>query len=304
MSADQGHVITRSGGMNPFVGLRCNHYAVILADPPWRFQVYSEATGSSRAASNHYAVMDLADIQSLPVANLAARDSALFLWTTAPFLQKAFAVIAAWDFKYSTNLVWTKDKLGTGYWCRSQHEHLLIGRRGNFRAPKPADRPSSVIQAPRREHSRKPDEVYSIIEQAYPELAKIELFARHARPGWTAWGDEAPSTTQNKQNGIATPIPAMEAVMKPTKHLLDLKFTQPDPAIAQQLRRTVPGMAHFAATGPVGEVCNGCSYLTEFVRHGKRGNRCTKFSELMQGQVGANVPKNTPACRYFLKRPS
>jgi N6-adenosine-specific RNA methylase IME4 len=179
---------------NPFAGLA--RFAVILADPPWRFQVYSEVTGSSRAASNHYAVMDLADIQSLPVANyLAARDAALYLWTTAPFLEKAFTVIAAWGFKYSTGLVWTKDKRGTGYWCRSQHEHLLIGRRGRFRAPKPADRPSSVIQAPRREHSRKPDEVYQIIERAYPGLSKIELFARHARPGWAAWGDEAPVGT-------------------------------------------------------------------------------------------------------------
>jgi N6-adenosine-specific RNA methylase IME4 len=192
---------------NPFAGLPRNRFSLIYADPPWRFQVYNEATGSSRAASNHYAVMDLADICALPVGDyLAARDAALFLWCTAPFLEKAFDVIAAWGFKYSSNLVWTKDKLGTGFWCRSQHEHLLIARRGKFRAPKPADRPSSVIQAPRREHSRKPDEVYSIIEQAYPELPKIELFARCARPGWTAWGDEAPTTTQDKQNRLASPV--------------------------------------------------------------------------------------------------
>jgi N6-adenosine-specific RNA methylase IME4 len=171
--------------MRAFAGLRRN---------------YSEATGSSRAASNHYAVMDLADICCLPVADyLAARDAALFMWTTAPFLQKAFDVLAAWGFKYSSNLVWAKDKCGTGYWCRNQHEHLLIGRRGKFRAPQPADRPSSIIQAPRREHSRKPDEIYSIIERAYPELPKIELFARHARPGWIAWGDEAPSDSNRSQ---------------------------------------------------------------------------------------------------------
>ena len=180
--------------MSAFEGLLRNHYAVILADPPWRFQVYSEATGSSRAASNHYAVMDLADICRLPVADyLAAPDAALFMWTTAPFLQQSFSVLAAWQFSYRSHLVWIKDRVGTGYWARNQHELLLIGRRGNFRAPKPADRSSSVIHAPRREHSRKPDEVYSIIERAYPELPKIELFARHARPGWTAWGDEAPS---------------------------------------------------------------------------------------------------------------
>jgi N6-adenosine-specific RNA methylase IME4 len=134
--------------MNPFAGLPRRHFAVILADPPWRFQAYSEATGSRRAASNHYAVMDLPDICSLPVAHhLAARDAVLYLWTTAPFLEKAFTVIAAWGFKYSTGLVWIKDKIVTGYWARSQHEHLLIGRRGDFRAPKAADRPSSVAKA-------------------------------------------------------------------------------------------------------------------------------------------------------------
>jgi N6-adenosine-specific RNA methylase IME4 len=209
-------------GMNPFAGLRRRHFALILADPPWPFQVYSEATGSSRAASNHYRVMDLADICGLPVADyLAARNAALYLWATAPFLEKAFTVIAAWGFQYSTNIVWTKDKFGTGYWCRSQHEHLLIGRRGNFRVPKPADRPPSVIQAPRREHSRKPDQVYSIIERAYPELPKIELFARHARLGWTAWGDEAPSATQDEQNGLASPYKGGEEWIQGTLELAD-----------------------------------------------------------------------------------
>jgi N6-adenosine-specific RNA methylase IME4 len=182
---------------SPFAGLPRNHFAVLLADPPWHFRVYNDATGSSRAASNHYRTMDLAELRSLPVANLAARDAVLYLWTTAPHLQNAFPVLAAWGFAYSSNLVWTKDRVGTGYWARSQHEHLLIGKRGNFRAPKPADRPPSVIQAPRREHSRKPDEVYSIIERAFPTAPKIELFARHARPGWIAWGDEAPSNNRN-----------------------------------------------------------------------------------------------------------
>ena len=178
---------------NPFAGLPRHHYQIILADPPWKFKVYNEATGSSRAASNHYAVMDTAAICHLPVKDFAARDAALYLWVTAPFLQIAFDVVAAWGFPYSTNAVWTKDKIGTGFWFRSQHELLLVGKRGKFHAPAPAYRPSSVIQAPKREHSRKPDELYAIIERAYPDLPKIELFARHARPGWMAWGDEAPT---------------------------------------------------------------------------------------------------------------
>src|SRR5215472_4300752 len=112
---------------SPFAGLPRNYFAVILADPPWRFRVYSE-TGSSRAASRHYDVMDLPDIRALPVANLAARDAALYLWTTAPFLEQAFTVLSAWGFTYSSGLVWVIDRLGTGFWARSQHEHLLIGK--------------------------------------------------------------------------------------------------------------------------------------------------------------------------------
>jgi N6-adenosine-specific RNA methylase IME4 len=188
--------------MNPFAGLPRNHYQIVLADPPWKFRVFNEASGSSRAASNHYDVMDTADICRLPVKDFAARDAALFLWVTAPFLQIAFGVMRAWGFPYSTNAVWTKDKLGTGFWFRSQHELVLVGKRGKFRAPAPAYRPSSVIQASRREHSRKPDELYAIIERAYPDLPKIELFARHARPGWAAWGHEAPNIAPDKQIGI------------------------------------------------------------------------------------------------------
>lgn len=90
--------------------------------------------------------------------------------------------------------------------------------------------------------------------------------------------------------------------MKPIKHLLDLKLPQPDPAFAQKPRRTVPGMAFFAGTGPVGETCGTCSYLTESIRRGQRIDRCPKFTELMQGKAGDSVPKSTPACRYFRPR--
>jgi N6-adenosine-specific RNA methylase IME4 len=123
--------------MNPFAGLPRHHYQIILADPPWKFKVYNEATGSSRAASNHYDVMDTAAICRLPVKDFAARDAALSLWVTAPFLQIAFDVMAAWGFPYSTNAVWTKDRFGTGFWLRSQHELLLVGKHGSFVRQRP-----------------------------------------------------------------------------------------------------------------------------------------------------------------------
>jgi N6-adenosine-specific RNA methylase IME4 len=129
-------------------------------------------------------------ICALPVPSLATPDAVLFLWAPAPLLNDALNVMAAWGFGYTTNMVWVKDKIGVGHWVRNQHELLLIGRRGEFPTPEPANRPCSVIEAPRREHRRKPDEAYELIERMYSELPKIELFARHARAGWAAWGNE------------------------------------------------------------------------------------------------------------------
>ena len=167
-------------------------YAVLYADPPWHFEVYNEESGVERAAGNHYFTMPLNEICALPVLSLAAPDAVLFMWTTAPHLRESFDVLAAWGFEYKTNIVWVKDKIGLGYFVRNQHELLLVATRGDMPSPSPANRPSSVIDAPRREHSRKPDEAYALIERMYPELPKIELFARNTRPGWDAWGSEIP----------------------------------------------------------------------------------------------------------------
>jgi N6-adenosine-specific RNA methylase IME4 len=167
-------------------------YSVILADPPWHFEVYNEDSGVERAAANHYPTMSLSEICELPIADLATPDAVVFLWTTAPHLHEAFEVLDAWGFEYVSNVVWLKDKIGLGYWVRNQHELLLIARRGDMPTPAPACRPPSVIQAPAREHSRKPDESYALIEQMFPTLPRIELFARSTRPGWAAWGNELP----------------------------------------------------------------------------------------------------------------
>jgi N6-adenosine-specific RNA methylase IME4 len=167
-------------------------FPVIYADPAWHFEPYSEITANSQP-SHHYPTMSLDEICALPVSALATDDAVLFLWTTAPHLEEAIQVIKAWGFNYATNIVWVKDKIGTGYYVRNQHELLLIATRGDLPAPLPAQRPPSVISSPRREHSRKPDEAYALIERMYPELPKIELFARHARQGWACWGNEAPA---------------------------------------------------------------------------------------------------------------
>jgi N6-adenosine-specific RNA methylase IME4 len=174
---------------------RDRRWPILLADPPYHFAAYSAASGRDRSAERHYPTLSIAEICELPVADLVTSDAALFLWCTSPRLPDGLRVMDAWGFEYRSSLVWIKDRFGLGYWVRSQHEHLLIGVRGKMRSPLPAARPSSVVVGARREHSRKPDEIYTLIEAAYPNLPKIELFARAARPGWDCWGNEAPATT-------------------------------------------------------------------------------------------------------------
>jgi N6-adenosine-specific RNA methylase IME4 len=173
-------------------------YGVILADPPWRFEPYSRETGMDRAAENHYPTSPLDEIRALDVRSIAAPDSVLFLWATVPMLPQAVDVMVAWGFTYKSNFAWAKDRIGTGYWNRNQHELLLIGTRGRVPAPAMGTQRPSLIRAPVRRHSQKPDETYAIIESYYPTMPKIELHARGivSRPGWDVWGAEAPTDAQ------------------------------------------------------------------------------------------------------------
>ena len=163
-------------------------YPLILADPPWS---YDYSSTDNREIENHYPTMPLNEICELPVTDKAMDDCILFLWATSPKLEESLQVINAWGFKYTTNFVWVKDKIGMGYYGRQQHELLLIAKRGAVPVPPPANRPSSVVKANRLEHSQKPDCFYEIIEEMYPTLPKIELFARNGREGWDRWGNQA-----------------------------------------------------------------------------------------------------------------
>jgi hypothetical protein len=124
---------------------------------------------------------------------LATEDALLFLWVPEPLLLSAAPrIFEAWGFVHRSGPIWDKLTVGMGFYVRQEHEHLLIGTRGRMPTPLPQNRPPSIIRAPRREHSRKPEEAYALIERMYPTLPRIELFARGpARPGWHAWGNEA-----------------------------------------------------------------------------------------------------------------
>lgn len=167
-------------------------FGVILADPEWQFEPHSRETGMDRAADNHYPTSSLDVIKARPVASIAADDCVLFLWATAPMLPQALEVMAAWGFSYASQIVWVKDRIGTGYWFRNKHEVLLVGTRGSVPAPAMGTQYPSVIDAAVLMHSQKPNDFLEMIEKYFPTLPKIELNRRGpARPGWSAWGNEA-----------------------------------------------------------------------------------------------------------------
>ena len=170
-------------------------------DPPWQFKAYSD-TGQGRSAERHYQTMTMEEIKNLPVCDLADKDCAMFMWTTLPVLKESFSVLERWGFEYKTvAFVWIKknrkaDSLfwGMGYWTRSNAEVCLLATRGN---PKRlAANVHQVIISRIEEHSRKPEEARSRIEQLMGDVPKIELFARRKAVGWDVWGNEVESDIQ------------------------------------------------------------------------------------------------------------
>ncbi len=162
-------------------------FAVIYADPAWS---YDSSESDSRVIENQYPTMTLDEICNLDVPSITHDDAVLFLWTTSPKLEEAFKVLDAWGFTYRTCAVWDKEKMGMGYYFRQQHELLLVATKGKLPTPLPETRPPSVIRFPRGEHSVKPEVVYLMIEEMYPDLPKIELFCRSPREGWAIWGNQ------------------------------------------------------------------------------------------------------------------
>lgn len=166
-------------------------YGVIYADPPWPYPKRYDAQNLYGAVCHHYDTMPLKEICNLPVKDLVADNAALFLWVATHFLEDSFKVFRGWGFRYKSNIVWIKERRrsGIGWYVRGDHELLLIATKGSY-LPKNQQLVSSVIKTPIREHSRKPDEAYEIIEKLYPNDKYIELFARSKRKNWASWGDE------------------------------------------------------------------------------------------------------------------
>lgn len=177
-----------------FIDLRpAGGFDLIMADPPWSYEMRSDK-GYEKSPQAQYQTMDAATIKALPVEVLAAPNCLLWLWGVGPMMPLALEVCAAWGFEFKTLGWWVKQTksgkqtFGTGYILRGAGEPFLIGTRG---APKTTKGTRNTIMGLIREHSRKPDEVYAKAEQLMPEARRLDLFSRQARPGWTAWGDEA-----------------------------------------------------------------------------------------------------------------
>lgn len=203
----------------PFGSLRMFGYEMIMADPPWPFETFSEK-GQRKSPSAHYETMTIDEIAALPVGQLARDSAVLWLWATYPLLPQALDVMRAWGFVYKTGGTWAKRtahgrrQFGTGYTLRSACEPFLIGTVGS---PKTTNSVRNFIDARAREHSRKPDAAYVAAARLMPRAWRCELFSRESRPCWDTWGLEAgkfdqaggrdflqeePSTCSNRLNCV------------------------------------------------------------------------------------------------------
>lgn len=174
-------------------------FGSILADPPWKFVNRTGKMAPEHKRLYRYATMTNQEIVDLPVSKLAAEKAHLYLWVPNALVGLGLQVMEAWGFTYKTNLVWYKirkdggpDRRGVGFYFRNVTELILFGIRGRLRTLSPGRSLPNILLSMKREHSRKPDQLYTIIEKCSPG-PYLELFNRIPRPGWTCWGNQAGS---------------------------------------------------------------------------------------------------------------
>lgn len=177
--------------------IEIKNYQTVLADPPWRFQNRTGKVAPEHKRLNRYPTCKLDDIIEIPVHLVTAKNAHLYLWVPNALLQEGLEVMKAWGFKYKTNLIWHKirkdggpDGRGVGFYFRNTTEVILFGVRGNMRTMQPGRSQVNIIKTRKQEHSRKPDELYEIIEACSPG-PYLELFARGSRRNWDVFGNQA-----------------------------------------------------------------------------------------------------------------
>jgi len=172
-------------------------FGTILADPPWRFRNKTGKVAPEHKRLARYPTLSLEEILEIPVKDVAAENSHLYLWVPNALIAEGLKVMEEWGFQYKTNLIWYKirkdggpDGRGVGFYFRNVTEMVLFGVRGKLRTLEPGRRQVNIILARKREHSRKPDQLYEIIEACSPG-PYLEMFARGARRNWVTWGNES-----------------------------------------------------------------------------------------------------------------
>ena len=189
-------------------------FGTILADPPWQFMNRTGKMAPEHKRLHRYRTMKLEEICRMPVREIAAPQSHLYLWVPNALLAEGLQVMSAWGFTYKTNIVWYKvrkdggpDGRGVGFYFRNVTELILFGTRGKLRTLPPGRREVNIAISRKEGHSRKPVQVYEIIERC--SLGPfLELFARTKRRGWTQWGDEVPT------NGDLTKLQALPFIVQ------------------------------------------------------------------------------------------
>jgi N6-adenosine-specific RNA methylase IME4 len=205
-------------------------FSTILADPPWRFSNRTGKMAPEHRRLSRYETLTLDEIKEVPVSLVASEKSHLYLWVPNALLAEGMEVLRAWGFTYKTNIVWHKvrkdggpDGRGVGFYFRNTTEIVLFGIRGHLRTLAPGRSQVNIIRTEKREHSRKPDELYDVIEACSPG-PYLELFARVERKGWSQWGNQVEeyeptwATYANRQSAINDKLPEAGPYLAPVEH--------------------------------------------------------------------------------------
>jgi N6-adenosine-specific RNA methylase IME4 len=188
--------------VNHFRAAALPRVSTVLADPPWRFQNRTGKVAPEHKRLSRYDTLTTDEICGLPVAERTSEEAHLYLWVPNALIADGLKVLAAWGFTYKANLVWAKrrkdggpDGRGVGFYFRNVTELVLFGVKGSMRTLPPGRRQVNMIETRKREHSRKPDELYEVIEACSPG-PYLEMFARYPRTGWYVWGNESDGQVQ------------------------------------------------------------------------------------------------------------
>lgn len=216
-------------------GIGNKKFRTILADPPWQFNNRTGKMAPEHKRLSRYQTLSLREICEIPVQVAADLPAHLYLWVPNALLNEGLEVMRSWGFTYKTNIIWHKirkdggpDGRGVGFYFRNTTEIVLFGIRGSLRTLTPGRTQVNIIRSQKQEHSRKPDELYRIIEKCSPG-PYIELFARGKRNGWQVWGNQADNyeitweTYKNNSNGKVIPFRKKELCTEPDQHKLQLR---------------------------------------------------------------------------------